>query len=160
MSDLREPDRSPVLNDNQRRHFEVLLSMLEDSLARIDELCSEPSTNRTLTIVNDDLPPKFAVDAEPLMTSIRARVVQLAAALNLSPRSLSKRRAIATLLTAEVIRIEDSAPERLRGYGSVDPRFADEIAPQLREIREELARLSSMLRSAEGHHRRHSSADQ
>jgi hypothetical protein len=122
MSNSSDPERAPVLNENQRRHFEVLLSMLEESLQRIETLSSSLSMNGRMSIVKDDLPSTFILEAEPLIASIRARIGRLAAVLELTPRTVSKRRTISALLTAAIIRIEDSSPEQLRGYGTVDPR--------------------------------------
>jgi hypothetical protein len=149
MSNSSDPERAPVLNENQRRHFEVLLSMLEESLQRIETLSSSLSMNGGMSIVKDDLPSTFILEAEPLIASIRARIGRLAAVLELTPRTVSKRRTISALLTAAIIRIEDSSPEQLRGYGTVDPRFALDVAPRLREIRKALALLGSLLGPAE-----------
>jgi hypothetical protein len=51
--------------------------------------------------------------------------------------------------TAAIIRIEDGSPDQLRGYGTVDTRFALDVAPRLREIKEELALLGALLGPAE-----------
>jgi len=137
----------PVLNENQRRHFEVVLSMLEDSLTRIEALCNPASaTPDVLTLVEDDLPDDVARRAQPVIESIRAQVARLASDLELAPRRLSRRRAVQALLTSEVIRIDDSARHQLRGYGAVDPRFDDVVAPRLGEIRDALMGLAHTVR--------------
>jgi hypothetical protein len=137
----------PVLNENQRRHFEVVLSMLEDSLTRIEALCNPASaTLGALTVVEDDLPDGVARRAQPVIESIRAQVARLALDLELSPRRLSRRRAVQALLTSEVIRIDDTSSGQLRGYGAVDPRFDDVVAPRLGEIRDAIMSFARMLR--------------
>ena len=146
-----ESGQASVLNENQRRHFEVLLSMLEDSLVHVEELCdvSRPS-DTILTVVDNDLPPRAADLARPVVRGIREQIARLASDLQLPPRRVSRRRTIRALLTSEIIRIDDSAPDQLRGYGSVDPRYADAVAPQLREIRSALVQLTELLRSDMG----------
>jgi dGTP triphosphohydrolase len=141
------PD-GPVLNENQRRHFEVVLSMLEDAVARVEALCNpELATNGVLTVVEDDLPHGAARRAQPLIESIRAQIARLASDLQLAPRRVSRRRVVQALLTSEVIRIDDSTPSQLRGYGVVDARFDAVVAPRLGEIRDTLMNLARTLRS-------------
>jgi hypothetical protein len=138
------------LNANQRRHFEVLLAMLEDELDRIDRLALEPaSPPAALTVLDDDLPADFANRARPMMEATRTIVRDLAARLRLKPRRVSRRRSISAALTAAIIRIDDSSPDELRGYGAVDPRFAEEFGPALDSIRESINGISALL----GRHR-------
>ena len=135
------------LNANQRRRFEVVLAMLEDELGRIDRLTSEPaSLTAALTVLDDDLPADFANRARPMMEATRTIVRDLAARLRLKPRRVSRRRSISAALTAAVIRIDDSSPDELRGYGAVDPRFAEEFGPALDSIRESISGISALLK--------------
>jgi hypothetical protein len=138
-----------LLNPNQRRHFEVLFSMLEEELVRIERLATEPlAPARTLTIVDDDLPSQFADRARPLLAETRRLLSDLSAELRLSPRHLSRRRSIHAALTAAVIRIDDSSPTELRGYGPVDPRFVTEVGPALNAIRDAIVAVASLLEPA------------
>jgi hypothetical protein len=138
------------LNANQRRHFEVLLAMLEEELGRIDRLAAEPaSPTAALTLVDDDLPAGFAGRARPMLEVTRGMIRDLAARMRLKPRRLSRRRSINAALTAAVIRIDDSLPDELRGYGAVDPRFAEEFGPALDSIRDSINGISALL----GRHR-------
>ena len=135
-----------VLNAHQRRHFEVVLSMLEDTLRRLEQLAEGAPSNSVLTIIEDDLPADFAADAAPYLAGVRERIATLADALRLQPRRVSRRRTVRALLTAEVVRLQDSSAAQLRGYGAVDPRFANAVAPALDEIISRLEALSSQLR--------------
>jgi len=138
-----------LLNPNQRRHFEVLFSMLEDELLRIERLATESEMPaRNLTVVDNDLPLHFADHARPLLAATRRLVSELASELRLKPRRVSRRRSIHAALTAAVIRIDDSSPSELRGYGDVDPRFATEVGPAVNAIRESVVALASLLEPA------------
>jgi hypothetical protein len=138
------------LNANQRRRFEVLLSMLEDELGRIVRVATEPAApTAALTVMDDDLPADFANRARPMVEGTRGMIRDLAARLRLKPRRVSRRRSISAALTAAVIRIDDSSPDELRGYGAVDPRFAEEFGPALDSIRESINGISALL----GRHR-------
>jgi len=70
------------LNDNQRRHFEVLLSRLEDSLVTIEALLTAPR-RRHLTQLADDVSPAFRTRAEVEIPRLRGQVEQMADALGL-----------------------------------------------------------------------------
>lgn len=135
-----------LLNPNQRRHFEVLFSMLEEELIRVERLSREPASSAgALTIVEDDLPPDFAARAQPLVAATRRLVSELAAHLRLGPRRISRRRRVHAMVTAGIIRIDDSSPEELRGYGALDPRFISEVGPALASIRSSLEALSALV---------------
>jgi hypothetical protein len=146
---VNDGDEGPLpetlLNAHQRRHFEVVLGMLEDTLSRIEQLAQGGTSSSMLTIVEDDLPADFATRAAPQLAAVRERITSLADTLQLRPRRLSRRRTVRALLTAEVVRLEDSSAARLRGYGTVDPRFADAVGTVVEEIIRELRSLSSQL---------------
>ena len=118
-------DPHPILNENQRRHFAVLLVGLDDALYRIEQL-SEPAERRAgpLTRHTDDLPAQFAERAGPLLRDLRDRIVRLAATLGTEPREHSRARSVRVVVTSAVIRLEDSRARGLRGYGAVDPSVA------------------------------------
>lgn len=140
-----DPERS-LLNEHQRRHFEVVLAMLQDVLAEVEQLAS-PVFHGTgaLTLYQADLPEDFAAAIHPFLSAVRQRIGHLAAALGVRPRLMSRAQAIRALLTAEMVRLEDSTTKQLRGYGAVDPRFADEVEPVLREMRDVLASVIALL---------------
>src|SRR4029077_563369 len=87
---MDEPIIGIQLNDNQRRHFEVLLSRLEDSLVTIEALLAAPR-RRQLTQLTDDVPPGFRTLAEVEIPQLREHVESLAVALSLRPNVVSLR---------------------------------------------------------------------
>jgi hypothetical protein len=134
------------LNANQRRHFEVLLARLEDSLTKIERLLDDAQVSQSLTTVDDDVPPDFRSGARAELPRIRSQVDALVAALALQPRTVSLRRLIGATLTTETVRIEDSFSTHLRGYGQLDPSVAEHVDPALDRLVGALQRLAASLR--------------
>jgi hypothetical protein len=147
--------RSPItgterhfLNEPQHRHFAVFLSMLEDALSEINQLAgSRAGAEENLTLYDADLPDAFANSAEPSFRSIRREIAALARVLEIKPQHRSQRRTIRALLTAELVRLDDSYAHKLRGYGAVDPRARNALDPTLDRIRSELTALLDLLGS-------------
>lgn len=141
------PPNSPLLNEHQRRHFEVLFAGLEESLAAIEDLITRAGRAESdgLTRYQSDLPAGFGGAIRPVLTELRARVTRLAAELDLRGQALSAAHSIRAILVAEMIRLEDSTSAQLRGYGTVDPRVADVIEPELRALHALLASMQGRL---------------
>lgn len=142
-------DPHPVLNENQRRHFAVLLVGLDDALHRI-ELLGDP-THRIagpLTHHTDDLPSRFDERVRPFIRDLRERIIRLAASLGTGSREHSRARSIRALVTSAVIRLEDSRARGLRGYGAVDASVAKELDPVIDDLMQRFRAISHLL--AEG----------
>ena len=133
------------LNDNQRRHFEVLLTRLEDSLATIEMLLAAPPL-RHLTQLTDDVSPAFRALAELEIPRLRGQVERMAAALGLRPNVVSLRRVIGAALTTDAVRVQDSLASQMRGYGTVDPSVAERLDPALLRLADSLQHLASALK--------------
>ena len=141
------PVNHPLLNEHQRRHFEVLLAGLEDSLDAIEDLVArtghvEPAG---LTRYESDLPPGFVGAIRPVLTELRAQTTRLATELQLRGQTRSVARSIRAILVAEMVRLEDSTSAQLRGYGTVEPRVKDVIEPQLDALHSLLASMHQRL---------------
>jgi hypothetical protein len=143
--DNDDPLADIALNDNQRRHYEVLMTRLEDSLARIESLLSAPRPHR-LTLVDDDVSPAFRAHAKAEIPRIQRQIERVSEALHLQPRAVSLRRMIGASLTTDAIRIEDSLASQMRGYGTVDPSIAERLDPALMRLAGSLQALSAMLK--------------
>lgn len=142
---MDDPLAGITLNDNQRRHFEVLLTRLEDSLSTIEMLLAAPPRRR-LTQLTDDVSPAFRTLAAAEVPRLRGQVERLAVALGLRPNVVSLRRVIGAALTTDAIRLEDSLSSQIRGYGAVDPSVAERLDPALRRLAESLQRIGSALK--------------
>ncbi len=143
---MTDPAAPIVLNPNQRRHFEVLLARLEESLLKIDHLLSPDARRQhTLTHIDDDVPDTYREYALPILAAARRQVVDLARRLELRPRTQSRRRTIMASLRSEVVRIEDSLSRELRGYGDVHASVPQQLDPALDDIANTLSALASAL---------------
>jgi hypothetical protein len=135
-----------VLNANQRRHFEVLFARFEDTLVEIDWLLTHQANDaRTLTLYHDDLPRTFRKKAPAAIRHLREMIGTLSTTLDLRPRTQSRRRAIAALLTSQAVRIEDSLAPQMRGYGEIDVSASQRLDPQLRTMITQLGQLTTYL---------------
>lgn len=141
------PHDRPLLNEHQRRHFEVLLAGLEDSLGAIVDLVARTDhvAPTGLTRYEADLPPGFGDAIHPVLTELRAGTTRLAAELGLRGQSRSTAQSIRAIVVAEMVRLEDSTSAQLRGYGAVDPRVEDVIEPELRALHALLASINANL---------------
>jgi hypothetical protein len=134
------------LNDNQRRHYEILFSRLEQSLEQIERAIHGGPSNSQLTHTLDDLPARFVTDAQPLLAEIRAEMLAIARSLGLRPRDVSRRRTIQALISSEMNGVKDGLAGRLRGYGDVDASVGRDLDPQLHRLHASLAQLGQLLR--------------
>ncbi|HEV2179738.1 MAG TPA: hypothetical protein VGR59_05435 [Gemmatimonadaceae bacterium] len=125
----------------------MLFAGLEESLAAIEDLITRAGRAESdgLTRYQSDLPAGFGGAIRPVLTELRARVTRLAAELDLRGQSRSAAHSIRAILVAEMIRLEDSTSAQLRGYGTVDPRVADVIEPELRALHTLLASMQGRL---------------
>jgi hypothetical protein len=136
------------LNANQRRHFEVLLARLEESLSRIESLMVDHGPpEHLMTVTEDDLPAAFRKTAPPVIDQLRREIEQLSIILDLRPRRVSRRRTVSAILTAEAVRFEDSLASQMRGYGAVDSSVVQYLDPRLEHIARTLNALASSLKA-------------
>lgn len=134
------------LNENQRRHFEVLLSRLEESVSKIQaSLDGQNQPDVVLRVIEDDVPAAYRATARPLLEQLRRDIARLSRDLGLRPRRTSQRRVIAATLTAEAVRLEDSLASQMRGYGQVDPSLELYLDPRLEALARSLNELASLL---------------
>ncbi len=136
------------LNDNQRRHYEILFSRLEQSLGQIERAIQGEPAATELTSPIDDLPKRFATEAGPLIAALRATTLDIVRSLGLRPREVSRRRTIQALISSEMNGVQDGFASRLRGYGDVDPSVAEVLDPQLQQLQARLGELGQLLRDS------------
>jgi len=147
MSDKREAIR---LNDNQRRHYEVMFARLEQSLDQIERATRGEPAQSLMSRPIDDLPARFTRESAPIIATVRALLKDVARALELRPRELSRRRTAEALMTSEMISVENGYASRLRGYGEMDPSVAEHLDPTLAQVHAGLAALRDLLRENAG----------
>jgi len=126
--------REVVLTEGQRRHFTVLLAVLEETLHDVEAIAAGRSRSGKLVRAEHDLPPGFAEAMRPYTARIRERIRALADGLDVESRRLSDARRTQALLLTSVVRLEDSTADKLRAYGEVDPRVARVIGPLIADL--------------------------
>ena len=132
----------PLLNDAQLRHMEVFVTMLQDSLAEVETMgVGSVERSDALQVRENDLPPGFGSRVGPLLTSLRMDIQRLADLLEIKPRRRSLLRRLRAVLTSQIVRLDDSYPGRLGGYGRVNPEASPRIDPLLDAIRANLLEI-------------------
>jgi hypothetical protein len=146
--DVEHPDSpgssdNSLLNEPQLRHFEVFLSMMETALNEVERLTNPESVpgSENLVVYDSDLPEEFKTHAAPAIGVTREQVARLADALGIQPQHRSRTRTVRAILTAELVRLDDSYARKLRGYGAVSPRVQTEIDPALDSMRANIVAL-------------------
>ncbi len=140
---------SDILNEHQRRHYHVLLSMLAQSASRVEALSTPRSSDDSALIeYRNDLPNEFAARIAPHLRSLRDMLARLATELDIAPKQISRRNSVRAILVSEIVRIEDSMAGGLRGYGEVDSRVRERLDPMLDQM---VGQLRAIRRVLEGH---------
>lgn len=139
-----------ILNGPQRRRFQVFLELLQKSLDEVEALASPgPSASPgSLLVYEMDIPAHFRDRSGPIIRRLRNETDELARSLDIRPTRRSRLNRIRAILTAEIVRVDDTLSKRLGGYGSVNPRVKLEIDPKLSVIRSELQALLAQLGSS------------
>ncbi len=133
------------LNESQRRHYEVLFARLERTLVQLEAAARNEEPRTVLTVVEPDLPPRFAQEAPQVVDDARQQLAALAGMLSLRPRVESRRRICRALITSDLNGLTDATSSRLRGFGDVDPSIATHLDPALERLRATVARLADLL---------------
>lgn len=136
------------LNGPQRLHFEVILASLEKALSRLELIAQgREHGGCRLTRMDGDLPDAFWEGAAPIVERLRAKVASLSTAMALTERHTSAKRLVRTLMTAQLLKIEDSSSGRLHGYGAVDPAVEGRLDPALEALQLDLHAVLDLLSS-------------
>jgi hypothetical protein len=139
------PSLGVTLNANQRRHYGILVSGLETTLAKIEAALAPATAPAGLAVVASDLPRSFRDGAHPLLARVRASLRHVARGLALEVHPVSQRQTCRALLRSEINRIEESYSTHLRGYGAVDDSVSTVLDPMLRDVRADLGELIALL---------------
>ncbi len=129
------------LGENHRRVVSVLLREVEKMCDAILEwLDKKPGL---LLRVQDDMTAEQQAGLRKLVEQLRGEIRRFDSEVTLDPAVQSRRRAIATLLSAHRINLEEVNSANLRGYG----RLPDEVG---RELDAKLGRLTTLLEAMSG----------
>jgi hypothetical protein len=116
------------LNVAQRRVVLVTLQRLERALADQEQLL-RPEAPLSLNQRVLDVSRQTAATLNALSDEARAAIEGLARQFGLPASKESVRRILQGTLSVMWADLEDTRPEKLRGYGPVDPSAAAELAP-------------------------------
>ena len=136
-----------LLNEPQRRRLEVFLELLEQSLNEVERIAArpDPQVSPGRIVYETDIPANFRDRSSPVITRLRHETERLAQSLNIPRRPRSRLNTIRAILTAEIVRVEDTFSDKLGGYGAVNSRVRSEVDPRLSEIRSDLKELLAAL---------------
>ena len=138
-------EAEPVLNESQRRHYEVLFGRLERTLVQLEAAARDTDPRTALTVVEPDLPARFTQEAPEVIDEARRQLAALARMLSLRPRVESRRRLCRALITSDLNGLTDATSARLRGFGAVDSSIATHLDPALERLRTTVSRLANLL---------------
>ena len=142
MTDNEGPAR---LNESQRRHYEVLFARLERTLVQLEAAARDEDAGTVLTVVQSDVPARFAHEAPAAIEEARQQLATLAKTLSLRPRTESRRRICRALITSEVERADRCdvhAAARIRRGGC--HAIATHLDPAIEELRKTVARIADL----------------
>jgi hypothetical protein len=134
-----------VLTDGQRRHYTVLLAMLEETINEVEAMTEGRNAGGRLRHQTGVLPERLRTTAQPLLERVRSDVGALARLLAVEPQEVSRVRRLQALLLSTIVRLEDSTSDKIRGYGEVDPGVARAVDPALHRIHGALENLAALV---------------
>jgi hypothetical protein len=139
-----------VLNEPQRRHFAVLLAMLEDALREIEALAGGTAPAGRLTPMNSDIQADTAGFLVRECATLRERVYGLAEQLEVPAQAASASRRVNAALISSVVHLEDSTSDKLAGYGPVHPSVSRLLDPVIRDLHRRLGVLVARMSPSAG----------
>jgi hypothetical protein len=132
------------LGENHRRAFSVLMRGTERACDEVAEWLERPTSG--LTEIRADLTPDQKTRLRELAAKVKAEVQEFAAKVILDKKRMSRRRAVAAIVSAILIDLQEVQSSGLKGYGPL----REEAKPVLDEsIRRMVVLLEQMLHIAE-----------
>lgn len=141
------PNRDPLLplTEPQQRLLSVGVRQLSDLIDRIDALLEPTQTPTSGHILDNDVDAAAAAAARRLLQDARAGLGELRGLVGATPDHQSRRGMLGALASSAWTIAEDLHPRRLRGYGAVDPRAAEQISPVVDQLAAALLGVASAL---------------
>jgi len=113
------------LGENHRRAVSVLLRGLERMCDEIESALVE--TPGVLRRVKDDLSAAQGMALRKMSGRVRGEIRRLNSEIELDPAVRSRQRTIRAILSVNIINLEESGSERLRGYGPMSKEAAEQL---------------------------------
>lgn len=122
-----------MLNPAQRRVVLITLQQLERALADQEHLL-QPEEPLTLKRRVLDIDADAAATLRSLAAAARREIQQLAGVFGFQSVEESTRRILQVTLSVLWADLEDTRPQKLLGYGEVDPAAASQLEPALERL--------------------------
>jgi uncharacterized membrane protein len=129
-------DEKLILEENHRRAVSVVLQGLERMCEEVELWMAKKSG--LLIRVQEDLAPRQREHLRSQMEELRSELRRIAEEVEVNVKQQSRRRAIAALLSRNIIDLEETGSAGLRGYGRMSEGAA-------RKVDAEMARLTAIL---------------
>ena len=120
------------LGENHRRVVSVLLRGLEQACDEIEATFRE--SPGTLRRIHDDLSPAQRSALRELTQRVRGEIRRLASEIELDTSIGSQRRTVLALLSASIVNLEESEPQKLRGYGVMLPEAESRLGKEFHHL--------------------------
>lgn len=132
----------PILSEPQSRALSVGVRRLWGTLEQLDQLLTTPAED-DFHRVDFDIVAADVHELRDEIEDVRCNLRRLAYWLGITPERRSTRAAFAALASAGWTTAEDLHPNKLRGYGAMDPDTARMLGPLIEPIAAGLLALAA-----------------
>lgn len=127
------------LGENHRRVVSVLLRGVERACNEIEAALSD--SDSLLYRVSADLSVEQQQSLRKMTDRVRAELARISSQIDLDVSVHSRRRRILALLSSSIVNLEESTPEKLRGYGELSAEAKAKLESEFASL---LALLNEM----------------
>ena len=131
------------LGENHRRVVSVLLRSIERACDEIEATLGD--SGGLLHRVSADLTPEQQRELRRMAERVRAELAHIVSQIELDVSVHSCRRRIAALLSTNIVNLEESTPDKLRGYGELSAEAKSRLETEFTRLLELLNYMESLL---------------
>ncbi len=113
------------INSAQRNFIHASLQSFEETLAQAEHWLAHRTETGALYRYHLYLTPEREAEVRQMLRTARAEIATLSARLGLSPHEESVNRLLAARFSQCWTELVDTHPQRLKGYGEVDPHLVE-----------------------------------
>lgn len=132
------------INSAQRNFIHASLQSFEETLAQAEHWLEQRTETGALYRYHLHLTPEREAEVRQILHTARIEIAALSAHLGLSPREESANRLLAGRFSQCWAELVDTHPQRLRGYGEVDPRLVETFGAAFEHLANLALRLSRL----------------
>jgi hypothetical protein len=131
------------LGENHCRVVSVLLRGLERACDEIDAALDD--SDGLFRRVSDDLSATQRQTLQKMTEKVRAELRRIASEVELDVSVHSRRRRIRALLSTSIVNLEESTPDKLRGYGELSAEAKSRLQSDLNRLLDLLNAMEAAL---------------